>query len=445
MRNIYNLNSMFSRIPTHLIVAGSAWISRILTAMVSLISVRILTDGLGTEQYTVFVLLTGLMGWYLLSDLGLGTSLQNYISECKAKGKSPDEYMVITTFFAVILLLLTIVLLYFISPILAPLFLKQYDFLSKYEKIQNFFVVGSLYIGVCIGGISYKVWYAQLKGYLSNIIPGIASLLTLSGIIFVTQSQLTNKLYWCLLVYVAPSAILALVSYIKQLAHIPLYKWKFDRKIFKSLLMRGIQFWFFSLLAAIVLQIDYIVMSQFISAQDIVVYTITSKIFVLVFFVYNSIIMALWPLYTQMIIKNDWIRALKYAKKYIALGIVFMVSSTIVLVWLMPTIVSIISPSTKVVVPVMFILVLGMYFVIRIWTDTFAMILQSVSKLSIFWKNLPMQALLSFGLQWLLAPRFGIYGIIIALISSYVLTVAWSLPLAFQRQIKTMKERSYEH
>ena len=73
------------KIPNHLIIAGSSWLSKIVIAGVQVASISYLLSILGEEKYAVFNLLTGLLVWCSAVDFGIGTGLQNYISECRAK------------------------------------------------------------------------------------------------------------------------------------------------------------------------------------------------------------------------------------------------------------------------------------------------------------------------------------------------------------------------
>jgi O-antigen/teichoic acid export membrane protein len=40
---------------------------------------------LGEERYAVYVIVYSLIGWFSLCDLGIGSAVQNFISECRAK------------------------------------------------------------------------------------------------------------------------------------------------------------------------------------------------------------------------------------------------------------------------------------------------------------------------------------------------------------------------
>lgn len=422
-----------------MIVAFSAWTSRIITAVVQLVSVRILIESLGADQYAAFALLTGLMGWYMLTDMGIGISLQNYISEQRAKEQPFEIYLTVTAVTAVALLTLTLLLLYFVSSYLAPVFLRHFSFINEQEKTQYFFVVGALSIISSIYSIAYKIWYAQLRGYLSNIVPAFASIITLIGIWAVANSEVSQKFYWSLVSFIAPAAVIALISFLTQVSSISLKKWQFNYLILGKIMKRAGYFWLFSVMAACVLQIDYIVMSQFVLPREIVVYNIATKVYSLVFFVYNAVLLAFWPVCTEMIWRSEWQKINIQLKRYLTIGIAFMSLSILLIALLMPVIVRLISPKAPIYVPLSFVFLLGAYQLIRIWTDTFAMVLQSMSEMRPFWLWVPVQAVLSGLLQWYLAPQFGIYGIVLGLIGSYAFTVMWALPYSVVRQSQLEK------
>lgn len=429
-------------LPRHLLVAGAAWASRVVTALVLLASVRILMDSLGLENYAVFALLTGLTGWFMLADMGIGVSVQNHISESRARNQAYDDLISASGLLAVLLLFVTVIALYFISPYVAPLLLKNFPFLSEVEKTKLFFLTGALSIGMGVGGIVYKVWYAEQRGYLSNIVPAVAALVGFVGLLLVRHTPIEDRLYLNLAAFIAPTAVLPLGALLVQQLRVRWLRRGLDHSGMKlpgtihRLMNRGLHFWFFAIMAAVVLQIDYIVMSQFLAAHDIAAYYISTKVFGLAFFVYSAILFALWPIFAEAIAKREWGLVQRYLKKYLAFGLIFMFVCTVLLIWLMPMAVGILAPKENIIIPLGFILLLGAYQIIRVWTDTFAMVLQSTSNLKPFWIFVPIQAILSIVLQWVLVPIYGLYGVILGLIASFVFTVTWALPLTVWKSYK---------
>ena len=429
-----------SIVPQHLLVAASAWASRIVMALVQLASIRVLVGGLGLEQYAVFALLTGLMGWFMLADMGIGLSLQNHISERRSKNEIYDDYILVSYAIAAMLLVLTIAALYFSSPYIAPIYLKQFNLLSELEKTRLFFLTGALFIGAALGGISYKIWYAEQKGIFSNILPAISSLAGYAGIVAVNSSALPDKLLYSLVVFLAPSALLPLGVMVVQITRrLRVGIKEKTKRTATKILKRAVNFWLLTLMTSLSLQIDYLVISQFLKPEDIVIYNLSTRISWFVFFLYVSALTALWPLFSVAIVQGNWDLVRGLTRKYLGIGLGFTLVSSLLLVWLMPKVVNILSPNEVIVVPVMFILLLGLYQLLRVWTDTFAMILQSMSDLKPLWIAAPIQALLSVLSQWYLVQSFGLYGIILGNTLAFALTSSWLLPLAVNNHYKKHK------
>lgn len=89
------------RVPTHIIVAASAWGSRLVSIFIQFYSIKILLDLLGTEGYAVFTVIGSLVGWFLLADFGLGNSLQNQISYRRANHQEYQD-LVLSAVIAII-------------------------------------------------------------------------------------------------------------------------------------------------------------------------------------------------------------------------------------------------------------------------------------------------------------------------------------------------------
>jgi len=418
------------RFPKHALVIASAWVSRFIIVTVQVASVRILIGDLGIEQYAVFALMISLSGWYVLADLSIGVSVQNYISESRARGKPQAGYVAAAGSLAILLLMVTIVLIYFSSPYLGPLYLKQFDTMGDNDKAELFRTVGTLLIGTSIGGIAYKIWYAEQKGYLSNIVSAIASVIGFGGIILVGKFTATDKLYLSLIAYLLPPALIPVIALLYKYSRSFQDSAVFGVAHFTEVLRRAGKFWLFGIMAAAVLQIDYIVLSQFLNVQDIAAYSISTKLFGLAFVIYQAVLAALWPVFAEGIAKAQWKSVQIQMQRSLSMGLAFMALSTVSLVWLMPLAFNLLAPNKKIVISNGLIFLLGSYYMIRVWTDSFSMLLQSMNDLKPFWIYVPIQALISTVAQCFLAPIFGLYGIVLGLLVSFLFTVSWALPLA---------------
>jgi O-antigen/teichoic acid export membrane protein len=424
-----------SRIPPPLLVAVSSWGSRVISGVIQILAVRILLTSLGTNRYAVAALLIGMTNWFLLLDLGIGFGLQNSISERRAFGKPYNDFILISGAAGGVLLLVGSTLVYFFSPLAGRLLMKGFPLLSIGEKTGLFLSSGLLFTATAIGNIAFRIWYAEQKGYFANLVPTAASLFSLVGVYFAASRGIEDRLYWCLLAYLGPSAVLSVMALAWKIFTVRPFDLSFSPGTVSFLTRRSLKFWSQALLASFVLNIDYIVMSQVLTGRDIVVYNITAKIFELVFFVYFAVLLAIWPVLAEELARNDWLKVRARLHRIMKNGFLFIGLSTAGLAVGMPLIVKIISPNEFIEIPTMFIISTGIYYVIRVWTDTYGVTLFSINDMRPFWIFTPFQAIIAMLLQIRLASSFGIYGIIGGLSASFLLTMCWALPLAFRRHL----------
>ena len=425
--------TIVQKIPRHLLVAASAWFGRLSAALMGLYTIRLLTVALGTEHYAVFALLSGLQGWYLLADFGLGASLQNFISERRARHESYGDLVGMAGVLAILLAVILLATLYAVARYVAPLVLQGFPWLTTMDQVRDFYAAGALCTIFGIGGISYKIWYAEQRGYLANLMPALAATITLVWVQFVAQMDSPDKLFWCLIAAFLPQSVLPTCAFVVQLVGTGQMSLP-DLKSLRNLLKRAFKFWGFGIMAALVLQIDYLVMSQFLSPRDIVAYSLAAKMFGLAFFVYSAVLQALWPACAEMVELKKWEILNRILVRNILIGIAIIVTSTLVLLLAMDQVVEILSPNDKITISSEFLILCGIYYVIRVWTDTYGMILQSASYLRPFWILTPIQAIVSVVTMLLLTPIFGINGVVYSLCLSFILTVAWGLPFAWSRR-----------
>lgn len=413
------------------IVTIVAWVSRLFQALVQVLIISLVTSILNIEEYAAFVLITSLTAWYMLADFGIGLSLQNTISELRTKNEDPSKYIGSAIVALIFLYVFFSLLLYLFSTMLSE------SLLLRYENIKNqsiiFFISSILMLTSAMSSIIYKIWYAVEKGYLSNILPAIASIISLAliyaiGLLYKSDE---NLLLYIMVAFLLPTCFFPFFFMIKLILVNNFY-WEKDLSIF--LVKRGSGFFLFGLVAAITLQLDYLIISRILdSNSDIIIYHTLSKVFSISFFIYSAFLLAIWPNITEKISSGQSYLIKSYIKKYIPLGIYFMIFFTFLIIIFIDKIMPFLVKNTEVKVPVTLIILFGIYYIIRVITDTFAMILQSGNNLKPLWTAVPIQAALSVTLQLYLAEKLGLNGILIALILSFLLTVSWYLPFKVLR------------
>lgn len=413
-----------------MLVAASAWLSKLASAGSQIVSINLLIRYCGAENYAVFALLTGLSTWFMLGDLGLGFAMQNKVSERRALKSDYTIELIMGFSLGLSAFAVFAIASYSLSSVLGARYLQQFTFLSLRDKGFYLATASLLLLATTFGAMIYKVWYAEQRGYIANTLAAIGSISSLVGVWLVAHSQITDKLFWSLIAYLTPPMLLPFSAGIGRLIS-ALSSFRLIRGFdeYRIILTSAGGFWGLAAMSTLVLCVDMIVISQYLPPSQIVSYTITAKLFGLALTIYVAVLMALWPICSELCARGQWDEAINLAKKHITWGMALIASITLIFCALKAPILRIMAGrGNEPTIPLTFILLMGCYHAIRVWTDTFGMILQSSSSLRCFWLWVPVQGIINVSLQLLLAPRFGLVGVVVALIISFLATVSWSLP-----------------
>ncbi|MCB5314408.1 MATE family efflux transporter [Yersinia intermedia] len=422
------------QVPRHIIVAASAWGSRLISIFIQFYSIKILLSLLGTEGYAVFTVIGSLVGWFLLADFGLGNSLQNQISHRRINNQAYQDVILCAAITIIPIFILLILLVIISSSFLSDFIFGNFSFLSNSQRIEIFQVSSLIFLTTAIGNVSFKIWFSEHKGWFSNIIPAFSSILGLVLLVSLTSDILGihNKLIYSIYCFYIPAAILGTMSFLFKL--IPSFKYfnLLKKETFYLLLRNGMGFFVFSLLSALVLQVDYIIMSKTLIGKDVVIYNIMSKIFGLINFIYAALLQSLWPICAEASSQKRFSDFYKIEKRYISFGVVVVIVSTLAIFLLQDFILNMLAPDKGFEFPLTLIILFSIYQMVRVWTDTYAMFLMSIGKLKPLWISVPFQAALSGSLQWYGAINYGLVGLLCGLIASFLITVSWWLPFSFR-------------
>lgn len=206
-----------------------------------------------------------------------------------------------------------------------------------------------------------------------------------------------------------------------------------------ALLKRGSGFWLFSIVGTITLQTDYIVISQKLSSNDIIAYGILTKIFSFILILYAALLQAAWPALVEMRINRKF-PAMKIAiQRYITVGMTLALLGVLCFIGLKDVIINTLTPKHALSVSLTTISIFGFYLLIRIYSDTYAMVLQSLNKTNPLWIITPIQAMIGFLCQWNLANRYGINGILMGLCLSFILTAIPGLTFFTRKELNNLQ------
>jgi O-antigen/teichoic acid export membrane protein len=417
------------------LVALGGWVGRAFQILTQLVAIRILTDALGAEGYSVFAVLASLTGWLALTDLSIAISVQNQISEHRVRGTSTDDVVVTGAWLALLSTVAFSILVIVSAPWLSGELLDEFRSLTAHQRTLAFLAMAFPAIGAALGNVAYRVLFARHQGYISNLLPAVGTALGTLAVWVLTRTNVSFLLGWSTLVYYAPVALVPLVTLVILLRRASAGG-AFRRDIVRPLMTRACRFWVFGIAASAVLQVDYVIAAQVLTPKDIVTYNVAGKIFSLVLFFYSAVLHALWPVCSEAIAAGAWTKVLRQTRTYIVMGFALTILSGMAFLFLQSHIIAVLTPSIGISVPIIVIVLLTIYTLVRIWADTFGMLLQSMDDLKVFWFAIPIQAALSIVLQAAGAHFYGLPGMIAGLVLCFVLTTMWILPIRCFRHAK---------
>lgn len=426
-------------IPRHVLVAGSTWLSRIVTAGVSFFVVRLLTDLLGEDGYAAYSILAGLLGWFALGDFGLASTVQNRVAQRRAAGQPHGAVIVYAVRLLGLLWVPLALILWSASEAIGAALLQASGFAIA-DARRYFLITAGLLSVSAVSHLAYRVWYGEQRGYLANGITALSAVVGLLLLSLVSRGGPSDPMASSLLAMLGTPALLGAISLGLVYRRARRDRTEFASSDRAAMVRKSGEFWIFGLMGGLVLHIDIIIISQTLPASDIALYAVLRKFYDIGQVLYAAVLLALWPTWTELTAKGDWATAQRYLVRYLALGMLGSVALSLVMLFVAPTLLDLLAPSLQLRPSRGLLVVLGAVAAARVWTTTWAVALQSVDEVRILWLSAPVQAIINGALQLYMAHRWGLEGLLLGMLVSYLVTTAWILPV---RTMRLARERSH--
>lgn len=417
------------KIPNHWKVAISAWSFRIVSALVQIISIKVLFNYLGMDRYAVYVILYSLIHWCYLFDCGIGNSLQNYISEARVKQQDYSRYMTIALQIVTFLFISLTLILCFVSMPLQKTLLTKYLFITELQTSNLVFAICLIFIMLAFANIIIKVYYGLQKGTIPNILQLIAIVISMLSIVLLNNfCHDSSSILKALLCFSLPQLLFLgipfFITFRKHLKNL----FNFDFVLLKDFMYRSIKFTGFTIMYVAILQVDYLIMARTVSSESVTAYNIFTRFFSFGLLIYVAFLNAFWPTCSEMFYRKELSEIKKILKKYCIYGISIVWVNIFLIFLFQNFLIKILVSNSNVSIDTIFFVLFAIYIVFRVITDTYTIFLEAVSSLKIFWVILPIQLILCITLQYFLSIKYGINGIIFGNLLSFMLTTSWVLP-----------------
>lgn len=308
----------------------TSYLQMFTSILINILLVRIMLDGLGKSSYGLWVTISSLFGFMVLSDLGIGQSATKLISEKEdqfAKNDFIDKELVSTTFFTnlfigLIILIVNVAISIYIYKILNISNEQRASVSYLYILLSiNFFItfIFSTFRNVLIG---YK--------YIStNNLLGIAKNI-LNFILIYFVLKVYKSLYSIAIVQIVLSLIFGILSvYAIKLKKINIYiKLKyFSLKTFRLIFKPGVYYLILQLSGILANNTDNLVLNYFLSSAVVALYSTGFKLTTVLMQLIFTIVDNLFPFISELDGRNDKSRIKKIfimSEKYtIYIGVFF--------------------------------------------------------------------------------------------------------------------------
>lgn len=364
---------------------GFGFLSKALSILLSFVQIPLVLGILDAEYYGVWLTIFSISSWFVFFDFGFGNGLRNKLTAAlveddteKARKYVSTTYFSIAPVFIVILVVLS-VCTYFIPWVKV---LNAPESLGSELKIVVFLSFFGTTLNI-IAAFIHNVIAAHQKIGKSQMLLLIHQIISIVIILLIKYFHVPSPfLYISVVLSLAPficNLIISIYYYRTVYYNIRPSLGYYERSYRKDILSVGLKFFIIQLAILVIFSTDNIIIAQLYSPVEVTSYNIVYKYFIVIVYAFNIISAPMWTLYIDAYKNNnyDWINGnVKKLLKVFGLFsmiTVFMilVSSYLFRIW--------IGPDFK--VPLLILVLMGIYNLQAIWNTIFTIPLNSIGKL----------------------------------------------------------------
>ncbi len=402
--------------------------------MCSVVSIPLVTRYLGQTQYAVYGLVAGIIPWLALLEIGLGGTIQNYVSEML---RSPDEAIAILAYARRVLVVvggLAMIAVFVGSPLLYHAFFAPLVVQNAKLSISTLALVLPITVANVFVGVAQRILIGRHDGHVVYIYQALNSVATVGLLLgLVRYGETLPRL---------PAALAALVG-LPVLANLALWHRSFRNvpnrvdlspSHQKEFWRRATRFALLGLLAAGVNQVDVLIAPRVLPIDAFAKYALLQRIFQMGLAFAAAVLMSVWPMISQYSAEGEHAKARALVVKLVKASIGIGVALLALVPWLLPPLLATLAPTLRYPLTPVTCVLLALLSGLRLVCDVLSTYFMATNRMRLLLVYVPAQILLAVCGIWLLGTRFGIPGVFGGLVLSYLLTAAWLLPLGFWRE-----------
>ena len=312
---------------TSLVARGSS-------TAVNLVSIPLTQHYLGTERFGLWLMLSMLLNWVSLTDLGLASSLTNVLATANGDVRQAKQ-AVSSAFWLMVGIAIVLSLVFTIAyPFIQ--WDRLFNVTSDQAKSEIGLVVIVFFVGFILRlplSIAGRIYTAYQEGYFYQAWAGLSNLLSVGALLVAIQFQVGLP---SLVAVFFGAALLG-----DGLATLRVFGWKwrslrpewveFSPKQAKWLLKTGLQFWVIQISSILFFQTDLMVVAQLFGASAVANYGPILKLFTLLGAIQTAFLFPLWPAYGEAFSRRDVPWIIITFKRTIGLTLLWSLSTGIIL------------------------------------------------------------------------------------------------------------------
>lgn len=399
-----------------------------ISVICSMIVVPLTINYVSKYEYGIWLTISSLVSWLSFFDLGIGNGLRNKFIEAIEKKKYKLAKVYVSTSYAIISIIVSVVWLFAIT---ATFFINWCGVLNaeeslRQELIWTVVIVVTNFSLLFILGLNRSLLNAVQKPAIASSFD-TATQLVLCIVLLVLVNTTKGSLVYLALAMGGTSFLVLLCSNIWTFNHIlkpykPSYK-SVRFRLAKGILSMGILFFFLQIIAIAFYQTNNLIISHYIGPSEVTVYNIAYKYMQILTMIFTILITPFWSAYAEANVNGDyaWMksmtsRLIKVVIYIAVLGFVMIaISPLFYKIWL----------NNVVTVPLVVTILVCCFHLSNIWASLWTQLLCGFGKikLQVICSSLCCLSYLPLGIYG--CKHFGLIGLLVASLISFVLFTSW--------------------
>lgn len=393
--------------------------------------VPVTIDYLGKVEYGIWLTLASILSWLINLDFGIGNGLRNKLSEALALKDIKLARVYISTSYAVFALGIFIALLIFlfINGLLnwANILKAPQEYVELLNTLVLWVII--LFLVQFLLKLLTSIINADQRPAIKGLLSLIVNTITLIAIFVLSKLTVKSFLVFALISSSVPVVVFIITSLILFSGHYKQISPSFRFVNFKysaSLVKLGMQFFVIQISSLIVFTTDNMIIAQLYGPEQVVIYNVAYKYFLMGALVFNVVLAPFWSAFTEAYVKKefDWIK--NSIKKliiiwalisFVAIGMI-LISDLVYEIWVGP----------EIEVPFILSLFTGLFVILTNWNSIFTYFINGVGKVRFQLYYSIFIAILNIPLSVFLAENagMGITGVIVSTNICLVFASFWA-------------------